>query len=60
MSKSHVAGIDPCICVPSKELIMGYVWRLVKCSSKCHILSLAHQIRITTRVTCKFYISTGE
>ena len=60
MSKSHVPGIDPCICISSEELIMGFVWRLVKCSSKCHILSFAHQIRITTRVACKFYMSTDE
>ena len=31
------------------ELIKRFVWRLMKCSSKCHILSLASHIHDTTR-----------
>ena len=38
MKKSHVLGINSCICIPSEEITRIFVWRLVKCSSKCHTL----------------------
>ena len=53
MRKSHVPGIDSCVCIPSKELIRRLVWRLMKCSNECHILSLKSQIRNTARITHK-------
>ena len=50
MRKSHVPGVDS---IPSKEFVRKFVWRLGKCSSECHILSLTNQIRNTTKAMHK-------
>ena len=60
MSKSHVLDIDSCICIPFEELIRRFVWRLMKCSSEWHIVSLASPIHNTTRATCKWHVRVDE